>query len=165
MSWHTNAVLIHTEFDQDVELVFQELGLQPFEIDSDVDFDEVSSSSNDGIGVGFVDGWTVLFGGLSMYSIGYESLAAISEQFDVFEMMLEGSSGTAGFSWYQGGEKVREYLIQAGEVIKDEGQPLWIEQEAFNDCDAEDAILTVMSKLTVPINTLNAACFTLFDVD
>lgn len=165
MSWHTNAVMIHTEFDQDLELVFQALGIQPFEIASAVDFDQVSSSTNDGIGVGFVDGWTVLFGGLSMYSIDSESLAAISEQFDVFEMMLEGSSGTAGFSWYQGGEKVREYLIQAGEVIKDEGQPLGIEQEAFRDGDAEDAVLTVMSTLTVPFNTLNEACFTLFDVD
>ena len=165
MSWHTNAVLIHSEFGRDLDQVFQAIGLEPIEIDSEVAFDEVASSSNDGIGVGFVDGWTALFGGLSMYAIDSDNLAAISQQFEVFEMMLEGSSGTAGFSWYQHGEKVREYLIQADEVIKDEGEPLDIEQEAFRGGDSEDAILDLMTKLTVPYNKLDTTNFTLFDLD
>jgi hypothetical protein len=165
MSWHTNAVLIHSEFGKDHEQVFQAIGLEPIEIDCDVAFDDVASSSNDGIGIGFVDGWTVLFGGLSMYSIDSDNLAAISQQFEVFEMMLEGSSGTAGFSWYRDGEKVREYLIQAGEVIIDEGEPLDIEQDAFSGGDAEDTILELMTKLTVPFNKLETTNFTLFDLD
>lgn len=165
MSWHTNAVLIHSEFGKDLEQVFQAIGLEPIEIDCDVAFDEVASSSNDCIGVGFVDGWTVLFGGLSMYSIDSDSLAEISKKFEVFEMMLEGSSGTAGFSWYQNGEKVREYLIQAGEVIKDEGESLDIEQEAFRGGDSEEAILKLMTNLTVPYNKLDTTNFTLFDLE
>ncbi|MFO0941915.1 MAG: hypothetical protein U0930_14285 [Pirellulales bacterium] len=165
MSWHTNAVLIHSDFDQDFDQLFERLDLNPFEMDSEVEFDSVASSSNDGIGVSFIDGWTVLFGGFAMYSIASENLAAISEQFDIFEMMLEGSSDTAGFSWYQVGAKIREYLIQADEVIKDEGEPLDIEQLAFASGDAEQAILQIMTNLTLPFDKLESARFTLFDVE
>ncbi len=91
-----------------------------------------------------------------MFEISSDKLAEISSDCAVFEMMLEGSSGTAGFSWYTGGEKVREYLSQAGEIIKDEGTQLAAEGEGFAEDDAEQAVLDLMTQLTLPSARINA---------
>jgi hypothetical protein len=165
MSWHTNGILIHSEFGKDPQRVLAALDVEADEFGSSISFDEAASSTHDGIAVGFIDGWTLIFGGIAMFEISSDKLAEISSDCAVFEMMLEGSSGTAGFNWYTGGEKVREYLSQAGEIIKDEGTQLAAEGEGFAEDDAEQAVLDLMTHLTLPFARINACQFTLFDLD
>lgn len=164
MSWHTNAIFIHADFGEMPENVFRALDLEFELVDTDVTFDEVSSSSNDGIGVSFVNGWTVIFGGMPMFSIGSSSLLKIAKDSDVFEMMLEGSSGTAGFSWYSDGEIAREYLSQEGEIIKDEGEKLALENDIEPIKDNEQFVLQVMIGLTIAFPALSSARFSIFEI-
>ena len=162
MSWHTNAVLIRKDFTGNYAALFDRLGLVGAEEDAQIDFDEAASSSNEGIAIATIDGWTALWGGLPMFMLDTEQLPKISEQGDVFEMILEGASGTAGFSWYSLGNKVRDYLSQGGEIINNEGKPLAIEDAAFSIGDEEEAVLQIMEKMTLSLSRLSNATYTLF---
>jgi hypothetical protein len=164
MSWHTNAIFIRSDFERRPENVLRALGLDSELVESDLGFEEASSSSNDDIGVGFANDWTVIFGGVQMFSIDSPRLLEISKDSDVFEMMLEGSSGTAGFTWYSNGENVREYLSQEGEAINDEGEKLELEIGLAPNEDAEQFVLELMTRLTIPMPVLWSIRFSIFDV-
>lgn len=162
MSWHANAVLIHADYKGKYEELLTHLGFTGVDEADEIDFDEASSSSNDGVAVATVDGWTVLWGGMAMFSV---NLSEVSKKADAFELILEGCSGTAGFTWHSKGKIVREFLAQVGENIKDEGEPFPFEKDAFASDDHEQAVLEIMEKLTPSLERQSKATYTLFDVD
>lgn len=163
MSWHTNALLIHRDFSGNYEELFERLGLVGAEEVDQIDFDDAASSTNEGIAIATIEGWTTLWGGIMMFMIDSDQLTEIAKEGDVFEMMLEGASGTAGFTWYSKGRQVRDYLSQGGETINDDGKPLPIEAAAFSSGDEEQAVLQIMEKMTLPFSTLSNATYQLFE--
>src|SRR6476646_7678347 len=122
MSWHTGAVLIHRDYSADVVGLLGTLGIPGAEPGGPISFEEASSSDNEGVAVGHGHGWTALWGGVPLWGVSDDGLADVARSADVFWMLLEGASDTAGFSWWTDGKRARDWLCQAGETIKDEGR-------------------------------------------
>lgn len=164
MSWHAGAVLIRGDHTADVVGLLNTLGITGAEPGEPISFEEASSSDNPGVAVGFGSGWTALWGCVPLWAVGDDELADVARSADVFWMLLEGASDTAGFSWWADGKRVRDWLCQAGEVVKDEGRRLPEERKAFADGDHEQAVLNLMERLTLPYAKLEAIEYRLYEV-
>jgi hypothetical protein len=163
MSWHTNAILLRADFSEDYPGLLKQLGLRGAEAGEEVSFDDAAAGSNDGVAAATVDGWTALWGNLALYMIDEKGLARIARKTEVFQLMLEGASDTAGFTWWSGGKMVRDWMRQAGEVIKNEGAPLPQEKKAFANKDDEQAVLQLLMSLTMPLKKLQAVEYQLYE--
>ncbi len=166
MSWHTTALFLKADFVQDHAGLLEKLGFGGAAPAGATTFDEAASFSNDGIAIGGADGWTILVGSLAMFAIDPGGLAEIAKKADAFQMILEGASDTAGFTWYTGGKRVRDWLSQQGEVLTDEGKPLAAEKKAFGKpkIDAEQAVLKLAEALTLPYEKWEAAEYTQYEL-
>ena len=167
MSWHTSGMLIHADFTDDYPRLLKILGLRAEPLEEDrVSFEDATSSSMEGLGIGVVDGWTCLFSSFALMLVEENGVAKIAKKADVFSMMLEGSSGAAGFEWWSRGKKIRERMVVAGEIITDNGKPLRQEKQVFiNEEDDEQRVLLLMEKLTVPIERLVQVSFSVYSCD
>jgi hypothetical protein len=154
MSWHTNAVVIKSDFSDDYEGLFEQLGLKGGEAGGAVSFDDAASLFNEGVAIGTVNGWTALFGSMVLFMIDDKGLAKISKKANVFQMILEGTSGTAGFTWWVNGKAIRNWMRQDDKLIKNEGKPLPEEKKAFAKNDDEQAVLQLLMSLTLPLKDL-----------
>jgi hypothetical protein len=163
LSWHTSAILIHSDLSGDYDGLLARLGLNGGEPREVVPFDDAVSLSNEGVAVGTVDGWTALWGIVPLMMIEDEGLAEIAEEADVFQMLLEGTSDTAGFTWWTGGKAVRDWMRQDGEVCRDEGKPLRQEKKAFTKNSDEQAILQLLMSLTLPLKRLQAIRYQMYE--
>jgi len=101
-----------------------------------------------------VKGWTALFGNMVLFMVDDKALAKIAKKADVFQMTLEGSSGTAGFTWWAGGKVIRNWMRQEDKVMKNEGKPLPEEKKAFAKNDDEQSVLQMLMALTLPFKDL-----------
>jgi hypothetical protein len=162
MSWHTNAILIKGDFSKDYPGLLAKLGLQGAQAGEIVSFDDAASTFNDNVAIGAVDGWTALWGNMALFMINGKALAKIAKKADVFQMMLEGTSGTAGFSWYSGGKIIRDWMRQEGKIVKNEGKPLAVEKKAFANRDDEQAVLHLLMGLTIPLKKLQAIQYQMY---
>jgi hypothetical protein len=164
MSWHTNAILIRADFSDNYPALLAALGLPEVSRAGPISFDDATSSASEGVAVGYADGWTVLWGNRALLiMIDEAGLARLARTADVFQMTLEGSSGTAGFTWHAGGEKVRDWLRVADEVLKDEGQPLAVEAAAFSDQDDQQALFGILQLLTLRYSTFAAIEYEMYE--
>jgi hypothetical protein len=164
MSWHTSALLIKADFSKNHFNLFKMLGLNGGEASEIVSFDDASSGSNDGLALGSVAGWTALWGALEMvWLIDDRRLDKLAKKADIFWMILEGTSDTAGFTWWTGGKKVRDWMSQAGEVIKNEGKALPEEKKAFAKKDEEQGVLQMLMSLTLPLKSLEAIQYQMYE--
>jgi hypothetical protein len=162
MSWHTNAILIRADLSKDYPAMFDMLGLggaQPGEL---VSLEDASSALSECVAVGTIEDWTVLWGNMALYMIAEGGVANLAKTADVFQMILEGASGTAGFTWYTCGGLARDWMRQDGEIIKDEGNPLPEEQNAFADQDDEQAVWQLLVALTLPYEKLEAIRYQMY---
>jgi hypothetical protein len=154
MSWHTNAILIKSDLSDDYDGLFEKLGLEGGEAGGKVSFDDAACSSNEGVAIATVKGWTALFSNLVLLMIDEKGLARIAKKADVFQMTLEGTSGTAGFTWWKGGKVIRNWMRQDGKVVTNEGKPLPGEKKAFAKKDDEQGVLQMLMALTLPLKDL-----------
>jgi hypothetical protein len=165
MSWHTNALLIGADFSKDYPGLLKKLGLEGGEVGEMVSFDDAASIDDESVAIATVDGWTALWGCIGLYMVDDKGLAKIAKKADVFEMILEGSSGTAGFSWWTGGKKVRDWMRQDGKMIKDEGEPLPQEKKAFAKKDSdEQAVLRMLMSLTLTLKKLQDIEYQMYEL-
>lgn len=164
MSWHTNALLINRDYSGQHERLLEQLGLTGAESAGPISWDEAASFENEGVGIASGNGWTALFGGVALFMVDDEALAKIAKTADVFQMMLAGSSDTAGFTVWRGGKVIRDWLRQQGDLIKNEGPPLPAEKKAFAKNDDEGAVLDLLSALTLPSRDLAGLQFELYSV-
>lgn len=156
MSWQTNALLIQKDFSDDFLGMFSKLGLNGAELAGTISFDDAASFSNEGVAAEVVNGWTALWGHIPLYMVKEECLQELAVYADIFQMYLEGTSGTAGFSWWCEGKSARKYVRQAGTETKNEGTPLPFEASVFDNNDDEQAVLQILETLTVPLKELSA---------
>jgi len=164
MSWHTNALLIRGDQTADVVGLLEALGLPGAEPGGRVSLDEAASFDNEGVAVGAGHGWTALWGGLALFAVDDNTIAELSKTTDIFQMMLEGASDTAGFSWWTGGKRVRDWLSQAGADVKNDGKPLPEEKKAFAGRDHEQGVLNLMERLTLPYEKLESIRYRMYEV-
>jgi hypothetical protein len=162
MSWHTNALFIRGNFSDDYDRLLKKLALEGAVAGSMVSFEDASSSFNDGVAVGTVNDWAVLFGTFVLLTVDVDAVAKIAKKCDIFQMTLEGASGTAGFTWWSGGKVVRSWMCQDGEVVTNEGKPLPAEKKAFVKNDGEQGVLQMLLSLTVPWKELQATEFRMY---
>src|ERR1700735_4516790 len=121
MSWHTNALLIHADLSDRSDL-FKTLGLAGEELLPDaVSFEEAIASKMTDLAVGQVDGWTCLWSNMVLFLIDDKGIANLAKSVDVFSLVLEGTSGAAGFEWWSGGVQLRNRMIVDGKMVKDVG--------------------------------------------
>jgi hypothetical protein len=165
MSWHTSAILIKADFSKQHMKLFKTLDLNGAEVGDMISFEEATATDNEGVAIGTVDGWTALWGNTALYMVDDEGLASIAKKATIFQMTLEGTSSTAGFSWWTGGTRIRDWMRQDGKVIKNEGKPLPEENAAFTKRDDEQAVLQILCKLTVPFERLEAIEYQLYGFD
>ena len=76
-------------------------------------------------------------------------------------LILEGASGTAGFEWFRDGTLLRRWLVQEGQIMQDEGDPLPEEDGAPAD-DPEARVLLVLERLALSLGTLDSVEYTLY---
>jgi hypothetical protein len=163
MSWHTNAVLIKADFSRDYSGLLAKLGLQGAEAGEKVSFDDAAPTFNEGVAVGTVGGWTALWGNMALYMVDDKRLTKIARKADIFQMMLEGTSGTAGFTWYTGGKMVRDWMRQEDKIVKNQGEPLAEEKKAFTKRDDEQAVLHLLMSLTLPLKKLQTIEYQMYE--
>lgn len=163
MSWHTNGVLIRSDHSKDFPALLARLGLPGAVEGEPVDFDEATSVGNFGVAAGVVDGWTALWG-FGVIALDAAAFAEISRRAAVFQVVLEGTSDTAGFGWWVGGERVRDWLHQGGELLRNEGDPLPGEKKAFAGRDREQAVLKLMTELTVSFKKLAGITYRMYEI-
>ena len=156
MSWHTNAILIRNDLSKDYDGLFEKLGLIGGQATGTVSFDDAASTFNEGVAVGTVDGLTALWGSLALVMVDEKALAKIAKKSNVLQIILEGTSSTAGFTWWNDGKVVRKWMRQDGEVIMNDGKPLREEKKAFIDEDDEQAVLRLLMSLTLPLANFQA---------
>jgi hypothetical protein len=164
MSWHTGAILIRGDHSADVVGLLDTLGMPGAVPGEPVSLEEASSLDNEGVAVGCGHGWTALWGCLPIWGVSEDGLAAVARSADVFWMLLEGASDTAGFAWWTGGKRVRDWLSQAGDAVKDEGKRLPPEKAAFAGRDHEQAVLNLMERLTLPYDQLESIDYRQYSV-
>ena len=162
MSWHAGAIIIRGDHSADPVGLLERLGLPGAEAGGPVSLDEAASLDNEGVAIGAGHGWTALWGGLALYAVDDEGVAELAKTADVFQMMLEGASDTAGFSWWTGGKRVRDWLVQAGEAIKNAGKKLPEEKKAFVGRDHEQGVLYLMERLTLPYEKLESIRYRMY---
>jgi hypothetical protein len=164
MSWHTTGLLIKADHSNDYPGLLQKLGLAATETGETVSFDEATSVSNEGVAVATVDGWTALWSCIGMLMVDDDGVVDLARSADVLQVVLEGASATAGFTWRTGGRTVRDWMRQGGDVVKDEGEPLPEEQSAFTGADDEQAILRLLESLTLPYDRLESVEYQMFEL-
>ena len=163
MSWHTSAILLKADYSKDYPSLLKKLGLDGAEPGGVMSFEEASSSHNEGVAVGTVNGWTGVWG-MILTMIDDRAVAKLAKKTDVFQMVLEGASDTAGFTWWTGGKRVRDWLRQQGKLFKNDGTPLPQEKKAFTKRDDEQAVLQMLLSLTLPLEQLEAIPYQMFEV-
>jgi hypothetical protein len=164
MSWHTIGIFIQKDYSADVGGMLGKLGLNGAIPQQRVSFDGATCGDDEGVAVGVIDGWTVLWGGVAMYGVDEDGLAEIAKKVRIFQILLEGTSGTAGFTWWAGGKCVRDWMSQEGEVFKNEGTPLPEEKRAFAKRDHEQAVLQLLTSLTVPFQRLESIEYRMYEI-
>jgi len=163
MSWHTTGQLIKADLSADYPALLQKLGLNAVATGDTISFDDATSSSNEDIAIAAVDGWTALWSNIGLLMVDSDGVAELARTADVFQLVLEGASDTAGFSWWTG-RLVRDWMRQAGDVVKDEGKPLPQEKKAFAGNDDEQAVLSLLTRLTLPYERLEAVEYEVFEL-
>ena len=164
MSWHTGAILIRSDDLPGFPFLLGRLGFPGATEARPIDFDSATSATvlDDEGGLGAaaarVDGWASIWG--PMLVADPIALAELSRGGAAMTLLLEGASGTAGFEWFVDGELRRRWLVQAGELIEDEGEPL--PEEADAPLDDEGRALHLLDRLALPVERLGAVDYTLY---
>jgi len=169
MSWHTSGIAVKSIGALTDEKFLSMLGLGPLTPGEEVDFDEAGSSDIEGLAIGKCGEWALAFNP-SMFLSGSGSsadwrnsmwppalekrLIGVSKDFPVFGLILEGTSGTADFSFYRSGKRERCFMVQEGKTVFEQGQSLKEEKEAFSEeSDPEQRILLLAEKLGLDFNS------------
>lgn len=162
MSWHTNGILIKANYSTKHPTLFKQLGLPNGDPVGMISFDDAVSVQNEGLAVADSEGWTVLWGGLVLYLIEDSNIANMATGTEIFQITLEGGSGTAGFTLWSQGRKSRNWLRQSGQQLIEEGDPLACEQEALSNRDEEQAVLQILQSMTLPLEKLSAIPYQMY---
>jgi hypothetical protein len=166
MSWRSSAILIQAESLPGDAFLLGRLGfpgaleLGPIDFDSATSV-EILEALEGGLGaaVARVDSWVSIWGPFLV--AGPDAVARFSRGGAALTMMLEGASGTAGFEWFRDGTLLRRWLVQEGDIIHDEGEPLPEEAEAPWD-DHERRVLFLLERIAQPLRRLAEAQYTLY---
>ncbi|WP_425613617.1 hypothetical protein NA78x_003452 [Anatilimnocola sp. NA78] len=164
MSWHTCGILIKADYSDDYPALLEKLGLGAATPGEMVSFDEASSSSCEGVAIGTLGGWTSIWGNFVLLMIDDDAVTTISKNADVFQLLLEGASCTAGFTFHSGGKLVRDWMRQEDNVVKDVGKPLPLEETAFKEADDEQAVLQLASAMTIQVQNWHFTKFQTFNL-
>lgn len=163
MSWHTNAIVIKGDYSADYPSLFEKLGLTGANRGGAVSFKEASSTFSEGVGAATVEGWTGLWGNMALLMISNEAVGEATKDTVAFQMILEGTSDTAGFTLWKNGKVIRQWMRQAGEMVKEEGDPLPEEKDAFADDDDEQAVLQLLERFTLPMEKFMNAPYQMYN--
>lgn len=164
MSWHTTAILIKDDDSGTDEALFKKLGIKGAAPEGIASFEDATSSLNEGVAVGEAKGWKVLLGSLLLFLVEDDVLAKLGKRSEVFHMVVEGASNTAGFSWWSGGKLQRSWLRQEDQIINDEGKPLPVEAIAFANSDDEQGVLGVWMATTLSFEELESVRFRMYSI-
>jgi hypothetical protein len=166
MSWHTSAILILADHLPGHAFLLGRLGFPGATEIGPIDFDTATSVEvlDDlegwlGAAVASVDGWVSIWG--PFLAADPDAVTRLSRGGAALTLMLEGASGTAGFEWFRDGTLLRRWLVQAGEIIHDEGDPLPEEGEDPDD-DLEGRVLHLLGRLAPSLGRLDAVEYTLY---
>ncbi|RYG62960.1 hypothetical protein EON80_22130 [bacterium] len=182
MSWNTSAILINSRIGETPEQCFAALGAETGESEGNISFDEASSLSLGGRAIAVVEDWTIIFDPFMFRTLYMDSegeskgiwpfelenrLQELSTGHEVVSFLIFGTSDTFGFAHFQGGEQSRCFLFQEGAALKQIGTVSAEEELAFaqNPGDEEQAILSLVEKLSVSWDQIAAAEFALFQFD
>jgi hypothetical protein len=156
------------------EQYLAQLGLGDFRFSKYADFDEAVSLSVEGIAYANMDGCHVIFDPTLFFNLepdinknntGFVTNAIDSNisnsSINGVCFLLEGSSGTYGFTQYINGHVIRSILLQDDEIVYDEGSPLPYEQKLLdaNDGDYEQYILELVQTLSISFIKLQSQQF------
>ncbi|HVK07763.1 MAG TPA: hypothetical protein VM597_03190 [Gemmataceae bacterium] len=164
MSWNTTGLLIKADHSADYPGLLRKLDLAATETGETVSFDEAASSSNEGVAVATVDGWTALWGSIGLLMVDDDGVAELARSADVLQLVLAGASDTAGFTWWKDGKVARDWMRQGGRMVKEQGKPLPQETAAFAGADDEQAILRLLESLTLPYERLESVEYEMFEL-
>jgi hypothetical protein len=145
---------------------FDYLGLPGAQFKRTLTWDEAGSLMIEGRCLGVVDRWTVVTDPTMFIVVGDEielpnrglfpcviesRLPGFTQKGPVVGVSLEANTGTYGISVWNRGQKRRLLIIQGGNVIRSEGDPLPEEIEALKSSeDLEQGMLRIVQALTVP---------------
>ena len=178
MSWHTSGIILRGDWHRSPAKLFGELGFAEPKWARSASFEEVTGVTLEGRAVGYVKGWTIVWDAHMFFNLAEPEapspdclwsapvdwgLTRLSQDSFVFSFILEGSSGTYGYSVYQGGHRIRTFLAQEDTVRIDSGDALQEETAVFaRETDGEARIFLLMERLAVSARDLEPMHFDVY---
>jgi hypothetical protein len=151
MSWTFGGLLMQADFSQHLDefllLVHQGNGISGDKIS----FNSALSLKGDHAAAGVINNCTVLLNEYLPYDCsftpGVESnydkrLASASARAGILVFLLDGISGTYGYSFFDSGKRVRRWAVDPGSVLCNEGETL--EFENTPETDPEKRVLAAI---------------------
>lgn len=165
--------MVYGDCGTDAEACFENLRIPGTATSSYVSFDEASSPNLDGRAYASVDSWNVIIDPTMFFdlvedpsekpqSVWPNNLESRFElnRYDVIGILLDGASGTYGFTRHERGVRVRCWLIQGETLILDEGTPARMESEIFQAVgDPEQALLRILFQSSVDLERVRNTRF------
>lgn len=154
MSWKFGAALLRGDHTNDLSSLWSRLGLKRVATDEEVTLGDATSSRFEATAVGALGGATLILDQFLPYNCSFEDddlwwfdeqLVEFSKHDDALVVLLDGVSGTYGFSFFSGGERVRRRSVVPGYGEIDEGEAIAGEGPSE---DHEARIFSLISQLT-----------------
>lgn len=123
----------------------------------EVTWDEVISTCWDSYAykaITYSSGWTFIYDPEMVLFAFDEESAHISRNHDVCSIIIQGTSDTYGFNYYQNGQKTRSFLSIDGDVVENLGECLSIEQHLNLQEASEDTIFALLKELKIDFDRI-----------
>lgn len=163
MSWHTSGIGLKVKEQLTDHQLFELLGIKSGKAKGTISFDEAGTSMIEGRAIGVSGDWMMIFDpmmfitptseledfGNTMWDRHFEKrLIQASKKADIFGFILEGTSGTAGFSFYSQGTCKRVLLVQEDQIVVEVGSPIQEEKAVFEEeTDSEQRVLLLAERI------------------
>lgn len=183
MSWSTSGILIQQDLTAEGPRLLERLGFAGLQPQDEISLDEATSRSLDAVAISMapVKGWTAVFNCPDMFGSGAipdegeassvwvdgveNQLVELSRCGSVYGFLVEGMTGTYGFTVHQKGKRIRTYLHVHQQIVIDEGKPLRGEHPGIAEGDMgalETAVLNYSELLGLPFFDLEAVAFQVY---
>jgi hypothetical protein len=155
MSWTFGGLLMQKDFSQHLDEFLSLVHHREGTRGSKISFNSALSVKGNEAALGVINHCTVLINEYLPYDCSFtpgkasaydNRLAAASATTPILIFLLDGISGTYGYSLFQDGERIRRWAADPGTVLCDEGDPVEFEKAFIDDprADSEQRVLAAI---------------------
>ncbi len=131
MSWKFAGIIFQKNYQDSYPELLQLLEIKYYQSAEGFTFADAIGRENQATALSIVNGNTMLLNHLIPYDCSYEPggegrlddiLAALSDEANIMNYIVDGVSGTYCFSLFSKGARIRRWAVEPGRVLCDEGE-------------------------------------------